>query len=164
MAGTTSAKLQGILNSKEAIREAIEEKGVECNTSVPLSGYADKIRDIKSGGSGIGMKIPGTIYSYAVGTYSGTPLSIIEQPHDFTGAVNDTAFFVVKAVGKKLTYQWQWCPANGDTWSNSSQSGCYTSILAVTITESRKGQKYRCLVKNIDGEQIVSGIGVLNIG
>lgn len=164
MAETTSDKLQGILNSKEAIRKAINEKGVECDKSVLLSKYAEKIRAIgQGGGSGLGLKIPGTIYSYAVGTYSGTPLQIINQPTDFTGAVNKKAFFVVEAIGKKLTYQWQWCPADGDTWSNSGQDGNATSILSVTITEARNGQKYRCIITNSDGTQTTSNVCVLHV-
>lgn len=162
MAETTSDKLQGILNSKEAIRAAIEYKGVSCEKTVPLSQYANKIKSISSGG-GLGLKIPGTVYSCAVGTYSGTPLQIINQPTDFTGAVNKKAFFVVEAIGQKITYQWQWCPANGDTWSNSGQDGNATSILSVTITEARNGQKYRCIITNSDGTQTTSNVCVLHV-
>lgn len=162
MAGTTSDKLQGILNSKEDIRKAINEKGVSCEKTVPLSKYANKIKSISSGG-GLGLKIPGTVYSYAVGTYSGTPLQIITQPADFTGAVDTKAFFVVEVIGKKLTYQWQWCPADGDNWSNSSYDGNKTSILAITITEDRNGQKYRCVITNSDGTSVTSTVCVLHV-
>ena len=160
MAGTTSDKLQGILNSKEDIRKAINEKGVSCEKTVPLSKYANKIKSISSG---IGLKIPGTVYSYAVGTYSGTPLQIITQPADFTGAIDKKAFFVVEVIGKKLTYQWQWCPADGDTWSNSSQGGNKTSILAITITEARNGEKYRCVITNSDGTSVTSAVCALHV-
>lgn len=44
--GTTAEKLQAIKNSKEAIRQAINEKGVTVDTSAPLSNYADSIKQI----------------------------------------------------------------------------------------------------------------------
>ena len=47
--GTTAQKLQKIIDSKTAIKTAIEEKG-QIVGDIPLSGYADKIRAI-SGGS-----------------------------------------------------------------------------------------------------------------
>lgn len=46
-----SDKLQSILESKGAIKNAIEQKGVTVG-STPLSGYAQKILDIPSGGGG----------------------------------------------------------------------------------------------------------------
>ena len=46
--GTTTEKLQAILNSKADIKDAIEQKGVEVG-STPLSGYAQKILDIPTG-------------------------------------------------------------------------------------------------------------------
>ena len=48
---TIAQYLQGFLNSKEAIRSSIINKGVVCNTSVLLSDYASKIDSISSGGS-----------------------------------------------------------------------------------------------------------------
>lgn len=161
MAETTSDKLQGILNSKEAIRQAIKYKGVSCEKTVPLSHYANKIKSISSGG-GLGLKIPGTVYKYTVGMYSGTPLRIITQPSNFAGTVDKKAFFVVAAIGEKLTYQWQQCRAGTDTWSNVNYNG-NTSILAVTITQAGNGQKYRCVITNSNGDSVTSDIGIMLI-
>lgn len=47
--GTIADKLQKLLNSKEAIKKAIEEKGQTVPDTVPLSAYADKIRAIQTG-------------------------------------------------------------------------------------------------------------------
>ena len=52
MATTTEDKLRLALASKEAIRSAIEQKGVQCGPDVPLSGYSLKILQIEGGGSG----------------------------------------------------------------------------------------------------------------
>ena len=77
MATTTEDKLRMAFDSKEDIRNAIETKGVECGTDVPLSHYGDKIRSIKTGGGGIthGPVSPGNvsfgkaIYFAGVGTF-----------------------------------------------------------------------------------------------
>ena len=47
--GTIADKLQKLLNSKEAIKTAIEEKGQTVPDTAPLSAYADKIRAIQTG-------------------------------------------------------------------------------------------------------------------
>jgi hypothetical protein len=47
--GTTADKLNGIVSSKEAIRQAIVSKGVDCDTTVPLAEYAGKIGSISGG-------------------------------------------------------------------------------------------------------------------
>ena len=52
MGETTEAKLRAALFSKEGIRTAIEEKGVECGTDVPFSQYREKILSIETGNSG----------------------------------------------------------------------------------------------------------------
>ncbi len=51
--GTTAEKLQAVLDSKAAIKAAIENKGVE-NVGDVLSTYADKIASIKTEGSWTG--------------------------------------------------------------------------------------------------------------
>ena len=48
--GTTAQKLQAIKNSKEYIRQAINEKGVALTAAAPLSTYADAIKRISTGG------------------------------------------------------------------------------------------------------------------
>ena len=52
--GTTINKLNAVLASKEAIRQAIEGKGIEIPTSTKLSEYASKIEAIEVGGGGSG--------------------------------------------------------------------------------------------------------------
>lgn len=165
MAGTTSDKLQGILNSKEDIRKAINEKGVKCDTSVVFSKYAEKIRAIEQGGSsGLGMNIKGTQLALSTGTYDAAKLAIQQQPEDYTGAVDEDAFFVVIAVGANLTFQWQWCDAGRNSWSNSGQDGNTTSILKVPITEARNGQMYRCVIQDGAGNTVTSNMATLIVG
>ena len=66
--GTTAQKLQAILDSKEDIRQAINEKDVECSTAVPLDEYGDKIRSINSRAT--------TSQSYCVGRWPGWQMNI----------------------------------------------------------------------------------------
>ena len=47
--GTTAEKLQAILNSKEAIRLAIVDKGVSVPEETILSQYPTKISEISAG-------------------------------------------------------------------------------------------------------------------
>lgn len=165
MAGTTGDKLQGILNSKEDIRKAINEKGVKCDTSVVFSRYAEKIRAIEQGGSsGFGMTIGGAQLSLLTGTYNAMNLTIQQQPEDYTGPVGDYAMFIVIAVGEKLTFQWQWCSAGGSSWSNSGQDGNTTSILKIPITEARNGQMYKCVIKDGAGNTVTSNVATLIVG
>lgn len=48
----TSDKLQAILNSKENIRQAINNKGVTVDEEVVFADYGEKIDQITSGGGG----------------------------------------------------------------------------------------------------------------
>lgn len=50
--GTTADKLATLAATKEAIRTAINDKGVEVSTSEPFASYPEKIASIKSGGGG----------------------------------------------------------------------------------------------------------------
>ena len=48
--GTLADKLQYLKNTKDAIMNAIIEKGVEITSSDTFRSYADKIKDIVTGG------------------------------------------------------------------------------------------------------------------
>jgi hypothetical protein len=49
--GTTAEKLNAVLDSKEAIRQAIEYRGVDIPMDTTLAEYADKIGEIPTGGT-----------------------------------------------------------------------------------------------------------------
>lgn len=162
MAGTTSSKLQGILNSKEDIRKAIVSKGVSCDENVALSSYASKIRSIQqSSGTGAGMTIPGKVVSATHGTCQATQLKITEQPQNISGASNTFAHFCVVAQGEGLKYQWQTKPSSSSTWSDCSYSGNSTSMCCLTITSSTSGLSFRCLVTDKSGNTVTSNPATL---
>ena len=82
------------------------------------------------------------------------PLTITNQPSDYSGTVGETAVFNVTAQGTGLTYQWQ--TNSSGTWKNSSLSGYNTDTLSVGITNSRNGYKFRCVVKNSNNQTVTS--------
>lgn len=73
--GTTSEKLQAILDSKADIKDAIEQKGVTVG-STPLSGYAQKILDIPTGGDTDGMTGFLSVESKTIATSASTTTNI----------------------------------------------------------------------------------------
>lgn len=83
--GTTADKLAKIAATKEAIRIAIESKGVEVSASEPFSTYPEKINSIQSGGVGrsllnINVTLDGAINAITKG-------SIISITNNATGEV-----------------------------------------------------------------------------
>ena len=79
-------------------------------------------------------------------TESASAPVITAQPKNYSGAIGNTAKFIVAASGTNLTYQWQFCD-NG-TWKNSGMTGAKTATLIVEVTAARNGQKYRCIVSS----------------
>lgn len=153
MAGTTADKLAALVSSTEAIRTAIEFKGVACDTAVPLSRYEEKIRAISGGG--FGMEIPGSVETVTPCSYDQPPLTIVQQPEDFTGPLGAYAPFTVSVIAKAPSYQWQYTK-DSQTWINSGIDGNTSSATLVEITESRAANYYRCVITDGDGNTCIS--------
>lgn len=83
-------------------------------------------------------------------------LEIISQPLDCIGEIGEYASFAVAAVGEQISYQWQYQNAGSSVWKNSSMSGNNSSAISIVITETRNNQKYRCIVADADGNQLIS--------
>lgn len=77
--GTTTEKLQAILDSKTDIKDAIEQKGVTVG-STPLSGYAQKILDIPTGGDTDGMNGILSVESKTIPTSPTQTINIAYNP------------------------------------------------------------------------------------
>lgn len=77
--GTTAQKLQAILDSKTDIKDAIEQKGVTVGTT-PLSGYAQKILDIPTGGDTDGMNGFLSVESKTIPTSPSQTINIAYNP------------------------------------------------------------------------------------
>ena len=102
------------------------------------------------------------IYSDEATLIVGKKLSILTQPSDYLGPVGSVASFNICAEGEGLTYQWQ--VNSSGTWKNSGLTGYNTSTLSVDITNSRNGNKYRCIVTDISGVSIISEEVILTVG
>ncbi len=81
---------------------------------------------------------------------------ITKQPSSQKVKEGKTATFTVKTSGNGLTYQWQVSKNNGKKWSNSSLSGNKTSKLKVKATKGRNGYRFRCIIKDKNGNAITS--------
>lgn len=85
--GTTAQKLQAILDSKAAIKAAIEAKGVN-DVGEVLSEYPDKIGEISSGG-GTAMVDLSSGVKFGGSTCAALPFELtVEDPELFTSTYN----------------------------------------------------------------------------
>ena len=89
-------------------------------------------------------------------TYSpvAEPIKITQQPEDYIGLEGTTAKFSVVAEGEGLTYQWQL--KKGKSWSNLSSGGATTSTMSVKADASKNGKIYRCLITDVNGNELAS--------
>ena len=89
--------------------------------------------------------------------------AIVKNPESVEGVVGETAEFTVEATGKGLIYEWQYCNANSTKWRTSVMEGSDTATVKVPVANWRDGQKYRCVVTNGDGEQLISETAVVTM-
>lgn len=90
-------------------------------------------------------------------------LKITAQPEDQSGHAGDNIFFKVGAEGEELTYQWQTSKDGGATWVDSNLDYYFTSRLMVVGTLFRSGYKFRCVIRDKDGNEIISEPATLTI-
>ena len=92
---TTENKLRAIINSKNAIKNAIKEKGIAITENEPFSTYADKITSIEVSCDGTGINLFSSNFNPGYNNYYGltgdialSTTSIAEQniPEGFTTA------------------------------------------------------------------------------
>lgn len=81
---------------------------------------------------------------------NGSVPAITVQPKNTGSAVGYPAIFTVEAIGGSQ-YQWQYSADDGETWSNSSDTGNNTSSVSVTVQATFDGYLYRCVVSNFFG-------------
>ena len=83
-------------------------------------------------------------------------LALIENPKNYVGKIGETTEFTVKATGEGLTYQWEYCNASSNKWRTSSMEGNQTDTIKVEAGSWRNGQKYRCVIKDAEGNTLTS--------
>ena len=80
-----------------------------------------------------------------VATASTTPVSI---------GMTGTLSCAVEGLGSATaTYQWQYSATGGQSWGNSSGDSAKTAAFSATVTATRAGYLYRCVVTASDGRK-----------
>ncbi|GEM_PF-1353803 len=124
------------------------------NASAGLNGW--EFRCVVSGSN------ISTIYSYGA-TLNVEP-KITKQPESLWIKAGDTAKFTVAVTGKApFTYQWQSRKNYESTWTNSGQSGAKTATLSVAPQNGLHGWQFRCIIKDANGQQVISNTAFLYI-
>ena len=117
-----------------------------------------------AGGSSTGSLLNGGSGIVVVRKAVNPSVTISQQPQDASVAENANAIFSVTASGTGLTYQWQFLPAaDGSAWSNTSATGATTSQLTIQALSYRANYKYRCIVTDSSGYQIISAPALLTV-
>jgi nitrogen fixation protein FixH len=81
------------------------------------------------------------------------PITITNQPVNFSGQAGDTAVFSVTANGNSLKYQWQ--TFKSGAWANcSNNDGARTNTLTLEAKSSRNGTIYRCVITDADNNTV----------
>ena len=89
--------------------------------------------------------------------------AILIQPQDCAAIDGGEAVFTVKVSGEGLSYQWQYCEPEGNSWKDiEEEEGC-EDTLTIPVMAEMDGQKYRCVIKNNAGESLVTEEAVLNV-
>ena len=83
-------------------------------------------------------------------------LAIVSQPVSVNAAKGTMTEFKVQATGEGLTYQWEYCNASSNKWRTSSMEGNQTDTIKVEAGSWRNGQKYRCVIKDAEGNTLTS--------
>ena len=89
-------------------------------------------------------------------------LAIVTQPTDQTVADGSEATFRIKAEGTGLSYQWE-TSYDGEKWTRSGAASAKTEAYTFKAGKSQNGRLQRCVVKDADGNSVVSEGAKLNI-
>ena len=90
-------------------------------------------------------------------------LAIVSQPVSVNAAKGTMTEFKVQATGEGLTYQWEYCNASSNKWRTSSMEGNQTDTIKVEAGSWRNGQKYRCVIKDAEGNTLTSDAATLTV-
>lgn len=88
-------------------------------------------------------------------------ITIVSQPVSYEGPTGQTARFTVTAEGEGLTYQWQL--KKGSSWADLTSGGATTSAFLIKADASRNGKVYRCVIRDVNGEEIITDEVRINI-
>ena len=89
--------------------------------------------------------------------------AITKQPADLKAASGTTGKLSITATGVGLTYQWQYQKKGSSTWTDSSATSGKTATFSVSVREAINGCKYRCVIKDANGNSLTSGTASLTV-
>ena len=83
-----------------------------------------------------------------------TPYTVTVSPAKRTLDAGETGKFKTTAIGAKgaISYQWQQSKDGGQTWKNTTLTGCKKETLSVKATNARYGMMFRCMVTAGNGK------------
>lgn len=80
----------------------------------------------------------------------------LTQPKDAYGAVGEKVTFSVQTSGEVVRYQWQYFDTEQNKWINTGLAGNKTPILTVKCIPSRNNMRYHCIIKDAQGNKLIS--------
>ena len=83
-------------------------------------------------------------------------VKITGHPENQAGYDGEFVYFTVEAEGENLTYQWQYKPAYGTVWNNTTLTGYDTDTLRVPVSSDMNKREFRCVVTAPDGGEEIS--------
>lgn len=90
-------------------------------------------------------------------------LAITEQPKDVSGAIGDKVYVSVEATGVDISYLWQYKVKGDSKWVRSGLDTRDEATLEIPVTKGRNGQSYRCVVTDIEGNEVISEEATLTV-
>ena len=90
-------------------------------------------------------------------------ITITNQPTNLTAKSGTTGKFSITATGNGLTYQWQYQTKGSSTWTNSTAASAKKATFSVSVREAINGYKYRCIVKDANGNSVTSSAATLTV-
>ena len=82
------------------------------------------------------------------------PLTITYQPQSYEGEPGDEVTFTVAATGYGVSYRWEIWESDSYEWYWNSMD--YGDQFTVTLNYNTHGNRYRCVVRDIDGNEVAS--------
>jgi len=90
-------------------------------------------------------------------------ITITRQPQSVTVLEGTKQTFSVGAYGEGLTYQWYWRKNASSEWGVCGFTGAKTASMTVEAIAARNGYRYRCEIKDKNGNKRTSNEAVLSL-
>ena len=89
-------------------------------------------------------------------------VAITKQPTNQTVTAGTEVTFSVEAEGTGISYQWQ-TSYDGQKWVSSGAASAKTKEYKFTAAKGQNGRKHRCIVKDSNGNSVISEVAELTV-